>query len=1140
MAKPLKVIYDSPDELKKFLGLNLDFVQINDWKHEANTNYLVVGQSSYQVISSQIPLGLRGAQYYMICEMKRVGLNDGSNYIFTYAEDYWINRRLEEINDPDFETPFEGCDNPPEEEHITDINRAVGVFYKLTKLPVGTWFGYDYESKSFPNEPDFIATGLSISTETESYWFDFRYLTDFARPNLIDYEGIEDEGLRKLNEAHRAFLEKHSRHCIVFNVNFEYMATYRYLRDFYEYRDLNVVNIMSSRGVWQNLKWTARYLLNINSWDDQFEEFNSALSPQHKWDEDRIAEWDDEGNLTEIYWDKLSSKFSWLRPEDIEEMKEHAKVCLNSFYIIPSYWLGKYCCKDAFYTLKAWIQQLPRWNYTETDRRTIGERIEKMPLFPIEDRFKVMSEAALDIYCDGKLAESLVNNGGQILNIPEWKYGCDLNGKFILMSVTALSRIYCKEMMKLNEDRNNLDDYSPLAKKLIKLGIDVTIGGFYLSKELMFSRYYDEGYEGCLNINQLYEDFSEEDANSIIGIIQSYGGDLNDMRRRRKVHEEIGGVIDSVIQITPELAAKHENTITYNQFKNLYEQYSSYPWVGISVDNYQHSYEFEGQEMECFDIAKTLMEQYLNVNTLQGELAYTALHKDMNSLLFNRVRMLWIDEEMHSHYNGDYDHDYQMFMDHVDEYVTGENLQKIISMLNDQKPEEDGSLTYQMDHMNIQHNLEWLYPETYKEYVEKVRMGDIDENYKLYWLVLYTYVRIFAKYIKANTYFVGLYYEENTNYNKLDKYWMGDYQPCEWTIDKNMLAHPHFKANEQFSYRWSSNFHTVPSKNEMKRCTGCPDDALFYYFDISSMEVRQIAYLARDPKLLELFEARKDVYRFCASVLLGDEWEQLEEEDKAEYRTAFKVILLAYFYLRGARTLAPELDKSVQETQRLMDFLGQIFATALEFRKYVSNYPLEHEGRLLTVFGEDIISDEEPYRQLKHGINTIIQSSSAVMLVYGFYNLVKEAWREGIKCRPVGFVHDSSQLYFQTDQLWNANPFFKSNVTDFLFDRFKVNMAFDLMVGSNYFDICKLSNIDETTIELKGTGLAINGILDRLDKANVKYEIINPDKLQFTDETKTRVVTDIQEPLAEFIHSGAYQAIYHPDNSSYKIQLRKL
>lgn len=67
-----------------------------------------------------------------------------------------------------------------------------------------------------------------------------------------------------------------------------------------------------------------------------------------------------------------------------------------------------------------------------------------------------------------------------------------------------------------------------------------------------------------------------------------------------------------------------------------------------------------------------------------------------------------------------------------------------------------------------------------------------------------------------------------------------------------------FFANAKKSKRWSSGYHTIPSKSEMKRLVTTPPGYLLSYFDISGAEIRTISFMAQDEFMMDCYHKGLD------------------------------------------------------------------------------------------------------------------------------------------------------------------------------------------------------------------------------------------------------------------------------------------
>jgi DNA polymerase-1 len=86
--------------------------------------------------------------------------------------------------------------------------------------------------------------------------------------------------------------------------------------------------------------------------------------------------------------------------------------------------------------------------------------------------------------------------------------------------------------------------------------------------------------------------------------------------------------------------------------------------------------------------------------------------------------------------------------------------------------------------------------------------------------------------------------------------------------------------------------HTLPPKDESKRVVTTPKGYLLSYFDISGAEVRTIAYLSKDPVMLDAYSRGVDPYINAAKIITPG----MEESVYWGNRTMYKIMLLGKMY----------------------------------------------------------------------------------------------------------------------------------------------------------------------------------------------------------------------------------------------------
>ena len=131
----------------------------------------------------------------------------------------------------------------------------------------------------------------------------------------------------------------------------------------------------------------------------------------------------------------------------------------------------------------------------------------------------------------------------------------------------------------------------------------------------------------------------------------------------------------------------------------------------------------------------------------------------------------------------------------------------------------------------------------------------------------------------------------------------------------------HFSINPigAHSGRISSRSQQIPKRTEnagdVRKAIIAPEGRVLCEFDYSQIEPRIMAHYSCDPKLLDIFNSGKDVYRYVAGAALRIDPDKIT---KAQ-RDIGKVLVLAINYGETAWGLADNLDISVEEAQSFLD-----------------------------------------------------------------------------------------------------------------------------------------------------------------------------------------------------------------------------
>lgn len=348
-------------------------------------------------------------------------------------------------------------------------------------------------------------------------------------------------------------------------------------------------------------------------------------------------------------------------------------------------------------------------------------------------------------------------------------------------------------------------------------------------------------------------------------------------------------------------------------------------------------------------------------------------------------------------------------------------------------------------------------------------------------------------------------------------------------------GHPNWNCMGVHTKRWSSGFHTLFGNSDTKKIITVPNDKLFFYLDISQAEPRTLAYKSGDPLMKGWYEAGRDIYIELAKLFnpnVVNATNMTDEQKKArlkELRGLYKVLVLAIMYGMGNGALAGMTGKPMNVAKQYKrDFLDAM----PELEKFIEsrvNYPSPENPSVLTILGDylELYPWDEP-RWKRQGINFCIQSFSALVLVCGFENMVRTAYHDGLVFSPIGTVHDSSQMIMDAKFIYNCQAHFDINYTEYLFKVHGVKYKGDIKIGVNYYDLAKLSIVNENTIQLDGTADSINKILRNLRNAGVSDIKLNVDEASIVPD----YFSSVPKQVARTFGGGAM-----PDKSSYSVQL---
>jgi DNA polymerase I-like protein with 3'-5' exonuclease and polymerase domains len=236
---------------------------------------------------------------------------------------------------------------------------------------------------------------------------------------------------------------------------------------------------------------------------------------------------------------------------------------------------------------------------------------------------------------------------------------------------------------------------------------------------------------------------------------------------------------------------------------------------------------------------------------------------------------------------------------------------------------------------------------------------------------------------------------------------------------------PEFELTFVKTGRLSSGFHTLPNKCDIKRLYISRWESiggLFLAVDQSQLELRVVAALADETKLIEAFKNGIDVHRLTASNIYKIPLESVTDEQ----RSVGKTTNFAVLYGKVAKNLAEDLNCSEHEAGNILNgfFSGydKLTAWMKAQHKFVSE-----KGHIVTPWGRRIPVDEsqsldkwERIRGERLSVNYPVQSSASDIVLVSVNQIWNKLHNNNMKSLFVGSVHDSIELDVYPGELFGC------------------------------------------------------------------------------------------------------------------------
>lgn len=276
-------------------------------------------------------------------------------------------------------------------------------------------------------------------------------------------------------------------------------------------------------------------------------------------------------------------------------------------------------------------------------------------------------------------------------------------------------------------------------------------------------------------------------------------------------------------------------------------------------------------------------------------------------------------------------------------------------------------------------------------------------------------------------------------------------------------VHSSFNQTVASTGRLSSsnpNLQNIPIRTEMGKeiryaFVADGDDKILIAADYSQIELRILAMLSRDDKMITAFREKKDIHRETAAVI----YDISQEEVTADQRRFAKIINFGLMYGMGAFRVSNELNISRQEAQEFIDNYFSKFPTIQNFiQRTIKN--ATKKGYAETIYGRKLYLPDlnSSNRQkvndaARVATNMPIQGSAADIIKIAMINL-HEKIKDNDDIKMIMQVHDELVFEVKKSEMEDAEKLIRTEMENALPEEYSkiLPLVVDLGIGKNWFE----------------------------------------------------------------------------------------
>lgn len=265
-------------------------------------------------------------------------------------------------------------------------------------------------------------------------------------------------------------------------------------------------------------------------------------------------------------------------------------------------------------------------------------------------------------------------------------------------------------------------------------------------------------------------------------------------------------------------------------------------------------------------------------------------------------------------------------------------------------------------------------------------------------------------------------------------------------------------------------FHTLPREKEelevnIRNIVIAPSNWDFITADVAGAELRYLAHIANEKKMIEAFLSGIDLHTYSASMTFGKPTDKITKEE----RQIAKAVSFLTIYGGTAYTLANKQGISEDRANLIISSWMSAYPGIPKYMQIVRDYINQHKYAI-TLFGRrrNLPNIDSPVKSIaesafRQGLNFTIQSPTSDIVaccIIGVYNELK---KRKLKGRLYGTVHDSLEVVCPKDETNEVISVIREEMTNYNYARnelgvsLRVPFKVDIEVGTSFGNGVKIT-----------------------------------------------------------------------------------